>query len=271
MDIFIRVLNPIIMIILGLAAGVIVSRQGNAKWNLYGIGALTFVGSQILHIPFNAWVLNPALEELPGTLPLRGGNLIIVALGLGLSAGVFEEVSRYVVFRFGIKDARSWKDALMFGAGHGGIEAILLGGLTLFSVMQIISLTEQDLSSIIPGEQLTLAEAQITAFWALPWYGVLLGARERLIALIFHVSASVLVLQVFQRNNIAWLFAAIFLHTSINAIAVYGSQTWGIFLTEGALALFSLLCFGIIFVFRTKNPIIKMSRPKLYRFQNSNL
>jgi uncharacterized membrane protein YhfC len=238
MDIFIRVLNPVLMILCGLAAGVIVSRQGDVRWNLFGIGAITFIGSQILHIPFNHWVLNPLFQEIGGASPLQGNNLIIIAIGLGLSAGVFEETARYIVYRFWIKDARIWKDALMFGAGHGGIEAILLGIITLLAVFQIVSLSGQDLSSIIPQEQLPIAQAQVNAFWALPWYGVLLGTGERVIALIFHISASVLVLQVFRRKNIAWLFAAIFLHAGLNAIAVYGSQTWGIYLTEGALAMF---------------------------------
>lgn len=249
MNIFVRVLNPILMILVGLGAGVIVSKQRDVKWNLYGIGALTFIASQILHIPFNIWFFNPILQEFTSTTP-KGLTLYIVAIALGLSAGFFEETARYLVYRFGIKHAREWKDALMFGAGHGGIEAILLGLLAFLSVLQLISLTGQDLSHIIPEDQLPMAQAQINAFWETPWYGVLLGAVERAIALCFHIAASVLVLQAFQKRNIAWLLAAIGFHALLDAIAVFGSLTWGAYSTEGALAIFALVSLGIIFLFR---------------------
>ena len=252
MNIFVRVLNPIWMILIGLAAGVIVSKQRDVKWNLYGIGALTFIASQIFHIPFNIWLLNPVMQEFTSVAP-QGIAPLILAAALGLSAGFFEETARYLVYRFGIKDAREWKDALMFGAGHGGIEAILLGLLTFLSVLQLISLTGQDLSHIVPEDQLPLAQAQITAFWEIPWYGVLLGTVERAIALCFHIAASVLVLQAFQKRNIVWLLAAIGFHALLDAIAVYGSQIWGAYLTEGVLAIFTLLSLGIIFLFRPKD------------------
>lgn len=252
MNIFVRVLNPIWMILIGLAAGVIVSKQRDVKWNLYGIGALTFIASQIFHIPFNIWLLNPVMQEFTSVAP-QGIAPLILAAALGLSAGFFEETARYLVYRFGIKDAREWKDALMFGAGHGGIEAILLGLLTFLSVLQLISLTGQDLSHIVPEDQLPLAQAQITAFWEIPWYGVLLGTVERAIALCFHIAASVLVLQAFQKQNIVWLLAAIGFHALLDAIAVYGSQIWGAYLTEGVLAIFTLLSLGIIFLFRPKD------------------
>ena len=250
MDIFVRILNPVLMILLGLAAGIIVSRQRFVEWKLYGIGALTFIGSQILHIPFNVWILNPILENLD--MLTEGAYLVILAITLGLSAGVFEETFRYFVYRFWIKDARRWKDGLMFGAGHGGIEAILLGILSLLTVFQIVTLSEQDLSRLIPEEQLPLAEAQIAAFWAVPWYGVFLGAIERVFALCFHIAASVLVLQVFQRRNILWLFGAIGLHAGLDALAVYGARAWGPYITEGALALFTVFSLAIIFVLRTE-------------------
>ena len=253
MDSFVRVLNPILMILFGLGAGIVVSRQRNVTWRLYGIGALTFIGSQVLHIPFNAWVLNPMLGDVISRAQQEETiALIILAIALGLSAGVFEETSRYLVYRFWIRQSRSWKDGLMFGAGHGGIEAILLGILTLFTVINIFALANQDLSTVIPEGQLPLAIAQIEAFWAVPWYEVLLGAAERLIAVSFHIAASLLVLQVFRRRQLIWLFGAIGLHTLLNALAVYGASTWGTVATEGVLAVFGVACIGIIFWLRPK-------------------
>lgn len=246
----VRLLNPILMILFGLGVGIIVARLRGVEWKLYRVGALVFIGSQVLHIPFNAWVLNPLLQKVSSAFTTNG-YLLVTSLALGLSAGVFEETFRYLGYRFWVKDARRWKDGLMFGAGHGGSEAILVGLYTLITVIYIFSLVGKDLKTIIPADQLFLAQQQIDAFWALPWYDVLLGALERIIAICFHLAASVLVLQVFRRKNILWLFAAIGLHTILDALAVYVSQTWGAYATEGILAVFALVCVGIIFLLKS--------------------
>ncbi|RPI26683.1 MAG: YhfC family intramembrane metalloprotease [Chloroflexota bacterium] len=63
------------------------------------MGAGTFIFSQILHIPFNTGVglvINNALTPT-GT---EAWIPIFQAVFLGLSAGVFEEVSRYIMYRF---------------------------------------------------------------------------------------------------------------------------------------------------------------------------
>ncbi|HNB50296.1 MAG TPA: YhfC family glutamic-type intramembrane protease [Anaerolineales bacterium] len=260
---FIRILNPVLMILFGLGVGVIVARQREVEWKLYGAGALIFIGSQVLHIPFNAWVLNPLVGKISSSLT-GSGALLVTSIALGVSAGVFEETFRYVGYRFWVKEARRWKDGLMFGAGHGGIEAILVGLYTLVTVIYIFSLSGKDLKTIIPADQLFLAQQQIDAFWALPWYAVLLGALERAIAICFHLAASVLVLQVFRRKNIVWLFAAIGLHTVLDALAVYVSQIWGPYATEGVLAVFALFCVGIIFMLKTSDDSEEASEPVVF-------
>ena len=167
-----------------------------------------------------------------------------------VSAGVFEEVARYVVYRFWLRDVRSWRGALMFGAGHGGIEAILLGGLAAYALLQAIAYRGADLSSMVPAEQLSQVEAQLNAFWSLPWHLALLGAIERLFAICFHLSASVLVVQALLRRSWIWLLLAILWHTLLDAVAVFGIETWGAYVTEGLIGLMAIASVGIIFVLR---------------------
>ena len=64
MDIAIRFLNPLLMIALGLGLGVFFGRRLGAEWRLFGIGAVTFIASQVFHIPFNGRALTPALATL---------------------------------------------------------------------------------------------------------------------------------------------------------------------------------------------------------------
>jgi uncharacterized membrane protein YhfC len=131
-DIFVRLLNALLMIAMPLALVIYLTRKLNVGWRLFGIGGVTFVASQVLHIPFNLWVLNPLMEKFGLSISQIGMQLVIVAILYGLSAGVFEETARYLVYRFWLKkDAeRTWRSALIFGTGHGGIEAIILGVLS---------------------------------------------------------------------------------------------------------------------------------------------
>ena len=97
---------------------------------------------------------------------------------------------------------------------------------------------------LIPAEQMPLVEQQIDAMFGLPWYMTLLGAVERVFAICFHLAASLMVMQVFVRGQIRWLFAAIGWHTLLNAAAVIAVTQWGALATEGivgALAIVSII------------------------------
>ncbi len=202
MDTAIRGLNAGLMIALGLALGAWLARRRKMPWGLFGIGAATFVVSQIGHIPFNALVLSRVLDGLGWVDMASTGSLIGASALLGLSAGIFEEGARYLMYRFWAKKARSWDEALMIGAGHGGIEAILFGLLAAYALLQVLALRGVDLSTVVPAEQVEIARLQVEAYWAAPWYASLLGAVERAFAICLHLSLSVLVLQCFTRHKL---------------------------------------------------------------------
>ena len=62
------------------------------------------------------------------------GNIWLYALYGGLMAGLFEETGRYLAFSFALKKYRAKNvNALMYGAGHGGFEAIVIVGLTMIN------------------------------------------------------------------------------------------------------------------------------------------
>src|SRR5690625_2683858 len=78
----------------------------------------------ILEGAFNGFLLNSA-----ATAPFFENAWVLVPYG-ALMAGVFEEVGRYIMMRFALKKYRDWQDGLAFGIGHGGIESILILGLS---------------------------------------------------------------------------------------------------------------------------------------------
>src|SRR5687768_15821832 len=96
-------LNALLMIGLAVVLGVFLARRYEVPARLWWVGAATFVLSQVGHLPFNALFQNGAalpLPEGPWRVPL-------LAMALGLSAGLFEETTRYLVYRFWIPRART--------------------------------------------------------------------------------------------------------------------------------------------------------------------
>jgi len=249
---FLLFLNFALMLVIPIGVAMFIHRRTGATWRLFFIGAVTFVLSQVFHIPFNWLVQRTGL--LPGDLE-SWGNLLITATFLGLSAGVFEETARYLTYRYWAKDARSWSRGLMLGAGHGGIEAILLGLLGAVNIVGLlVTLNNEALLSAIPAEQQAVINASLANLVATPWYGLLLGAAERVFAITAHLALSVMVLQVFRRGSLRWLFVAIGYHAVFNMIAVIAVTRVGPYATEGLLAVFSLLSLFIIFRLRSPDP-----------------
>jgi uncharacterized membrane protein YhfC len=236
------------MVVLGLAVGVFVSRRYRVDLGLFGAVAVVFIGSQVLHIPFNYYVLMPWLERsgiLSGS-ELAISSVVPAGIVLGLSAGVFEEGARYIAYRYWQTRARRWREGLMLGAGHGGAEAVIIGLLGFATVARLVSLQGVDLASVVQPDQLELAQAQVAAFWAAPWYEVFLGVVERASAIVLHLSASLLVLQSVRRRELRWLLFAVAWHTFLNAAAIIGLQTWGVYAAEGMVVGVAVLSLFII-------------------------
>ena len=223
---------------------------------MFWIGAATFVFSQILHIPFNSMV-SPNLNQFSViALPLALQNLILSGF-LGLSAGIFEELSRYVMYRWWAKDARSWGTGLLAGAGHGGIEAIFLGLLALYGYIQMLIARGVDISTLVTPDRVEVAKAQIQAYWSAPWYLTLLGAIERMFSIPLQLACSVLVLQAFTRRRVWWVGVAIIFHALADGVIVFVSQIGFSALTiEGIVGLFAVFSLIILLALRQPEPTV---------------
>lgn len=221
-------------------------RFGRRYWLLVGVGVLTFIGSQVVHLPLN-WLLGKI-----GLIVNDQAAAIRTAIVLGLSAGVCEETARAVGYGALRQRARAWQAALALGAGHGGIESIFVGALVLLTFVNMLVVRNLDLATLgLTGEQLELAQKQVAEYWSMAWHMPLTGAVERLIAIALHLSLSVLVLQAFIRRNALFYLIAIAWHAVVNAIAVILLMNeWSAWAIEGALALTAPISLGIILAFR---------------------
>lgn len=233
--------------------GVFLRRKFNLGWRLFWIGGALFIISQILHIPFNIF-LQGLFDR--GFLPMPPDEyqLIFSAILVGLSAGFFEEITRYVGLRWWAKDARSWSKGLLFGAGWGGMEAIIFFVvIMLLNYIVLLALRPVDLSTILPPEQVLPLQQGLDLFWGVSWYDSLLGALERLLVLPIQIALTIMVLQVFLRGQSRWLWLAIAWHALLDAVCVMSVRQWGAYATEGILAIFTLLSIGIIFLLRNED------------------
>jgi len=242
------------MIAIPVGLTIYLTRKFKQSWRLFWIGAATFIISQVLHIPFNTLV-SPIFNQFGLiALPVALQN-VILSVFLGLSAGLFEELSRYAMYRWWAKDARSWGMGLLVGTGHGGIEAIILGILVLYGYIQMLIVSGVDISTLVAPDQVELAKAQIQAYWSAPWYITMLGALERLFTLPLHLACSVLVLQAFNRKKLWWVGLAILYHALADGVTVFVSQIgFSALAIEGIIGIFAIMSIVIVFVLRQPEP-----------------
>jgi len=241
------------MLAIPIALGIYLTRRMRLGWRLWWIGGATFILSQVGHLPFNA-LLNVLFRRSVLPMPPVGWQPVVFSLIGGLSAALWEEPARCAVYRWWAKDARSWGRALLLGAGHGGMEAILLGGLVLLTFLQMLALKDADLNRILPPERVREVEYQVRQYWSLPWTMTLLGAYERLQAIPLHLANAVLVLQVFTRRQSRWLLAAIVWHALVNTAAALAVQAWGAYVTEGLMTIEAVISLAILWSLRQPEP-----------------
>jgi uncharacterized membrane protein YhfC len=240
----------LVVLALVIGLGIFLTRKYNLGWRLFWIGAALFIVAQIFHIPFNLVVDRLIRNGVFPTVPEQY-QLLFSALFLGLSAGLFEEITRYAGLRWWAKDARSWAKGLLFGSGWGGMEAIIFFIIPLLlNYVIFLALRTQDLSSMLPPEQFAPLQDGLDMFWGVAWYDSLLGAVERVLVLPIQIAFTILVLQVFIRGQSRWLWFAIIWHALLDAVAVVGVRTWGAYITEALVLIFSLISLGMIFALR---------------------
>ncbi len=238
------VLSFLGMIILPIIAVIYLNRKFKLSWKLFLAGGLTFIASQVLHVPL-VLALTPTFQSW---------GKIAFAIVLGLLAGLFEETARYILFRFILKKTNTWKEGVFIGLGHGGTEAIILGILAGLAFVNMLVYRNIDLSTVpsIPVEQLELAKQQVAAYWSAPVYLALLGLVERIFAMCLHVALSVMVLFSLANKRPIWFWIALLWHAFVDASAVYVGQQAGMLVAEGIVAVFAIISVGIVIWFKPK-------------------
>ena len=203
------------------------------------IGCAVFV---VFALILEALVHNLVLKVLPVGKTILGSTLLYALYG-GLMAGLFEETGRFVAFRTVLKKRLgNDKNALMYGAGHGGIEAILVLGTTyagyiVMGIMLNMGLADK-LTAGLTGDILAQMETVFAAISAITPLTCLLAILERCVAIATHISLSVLVWFAAKKPGKLWLYPlAILLHAALDGVLVILAAHLPIAAVEGCLVL----------------------------------
>ena len=209
---------------------VLIRKKTGAKISSFFIGCGIFVGfalilEQILHT-----------VVLSAAGPVLQKNIFLYGLYGGLAAAVFEETGRFTAMRFCMKKNLDSGNALMYGAGHGGAEAILIVGVTyisnLITALMINSgILQQGFSAMDSAaggaDMQAAAYGQLSALWETPAYVFYLAGVERAAAIALQVCLSFLVYQAVKagkgKGSAKYFAAALLIHFGVDFVTVVSS------------------------------------------------
>lgn len=228
---------PIVMI-------VYFKRNYNSSLFYLVVGALVFTIFQLL-------IRIPLLNWLGGqfwfyTYIVQNEELYIFILAL--TAGLFEEIGRYIAFKFLLVDKREWENGVIFGIGHGGVESIILVGINYVAFV-FISLhlnfgLFENIVGLLPNIETVIPLLEETS----PTLYMLAG-MERLFTMIIHIGLSLLILGSVRIGKVTGLIIAIGLHTLLNASILFVSSN--IWIVEGIIGIGAIL--SIIYIHHKKS------------------
>ena len=232
-----------------ILAGVL-SKRLKVGTQYAGMGALIFFLFQVIsRIPLVS-LISPLIAP---ALRTSFAALLAWLVVLALTAGLFEEVGRYVGYRWLMRrQEKTWEKAVIYGVGHGGLESILLVGVSLLTTvglgLALLVLPPAALPKMLYA-QLALPYRAVAAT---PGWFPLLALWERLWTLPVHIALSVVVVQVFRRGQLRWLWFAILAHALVDFTTVAiqlpfsGQLIAAALVPEALVAVFGLLALWVI-------------------------
>lgn len=234
---FITLIAPVIVWIING-----VKNKGKGVWKALGLGAAGFVLLQmIIRMP----ILN-IVSLIPGFGTFVAEYYVIYCLILAITAALFEVVARFGVAKI-LQKKINYEQGVAAGLGHGGIEAILIVGMTyinnlLYAIMINSGTFAQTIEAVAATDTTGMAEAQLLAIQAslveAPSYLFYLAGYERVLTVIFHTAMSLLVCYlVYKKKAVLGVSIAFVAHFLVDFIAplINGLATpyLGSVITEG--------------------------------------
>ena len=225
---------PIVLMVIG-------KKKFGAKISSFFIGAGTFIVFALI------------LEQLMHTL-------VIVKLGLNAqsnewlyyiyaaaAAAVFEETGRIVAMKYIMKKQFDFPNAFMYGIGHGGIEAIIIGGIaniaSLYTMIMINTGAIQMSLAALPVETQNQTLSQLSVYWNTPANLFFASGIERVSAVILHIGLSLIIYNGLKSNKKAILVLAYAIHFLVDFFAASCASRIAIWALEAIVFVMAVATF----------------------------
>lgn len=214
---------PIALLIVG-------KKKYHAKISSFFIGAGTFL------------LFAMVLEQILHLLVIRVGGLNeqsnrwLYYIYAAAAAAVFEETGRLIAMKFWMKKRLDFANGLMYGIGHGGCEAIMIGGLAninnLISMLMINSGAMQQSLALLPDELKNQTLEQLSALWTTPTSLFFASGIERIVALLLQIGLSLMIYKAVRTKKWGMAAIAYVLHFAVDFVAVAGANYCSVWIME---------------------------------------
>ena len=216
------ILPLLVLIIMGI------KNKGKGIWSAWFLGAAGFFVSQVvIRIP-----LLGIVSGMESVVMFSQEHFFLYVLILAFTAGLFELAGRFAAAKCLGKN-RTFRRSLAAGLGHGGIESIVLVGLTYINNLVYLFQSGAFDAMIAQTEAMGVDPAQLIAVRdtllqvSAPLF--LAAGVERVLTMVSHAAMSVMVCYgVAAKRPLPWMLLCLGMHTLLDTtIAATGffSQT----------------------------------------------
>lgn len=225
---------------------IICRKKFKARISSFFIGAATFV------------LFAMVLEQISHMGVLVGlglnakSNKWLYYIYAASAAAVFEETGRIIAMKYFMKKRCDFPNAFMYGIGHGGIEAIIIGGISsinnLVSMLMINSGMMQASLSGLSDEVRNKTITRLSALWTTPKTLFFASGIERVSAIILHIGLSLLIYNGLKQCKKKIVAMAFGIHFAVDFVSVVSASVLSVWLIEVIVFVFAATTF--IFAYR---------------------
>lgn len=253
-------ISTVLALLVPIVVIVFMGVKKRLKWKAMLFGALLFVVFALML----ERIMHVLVLGADPTQSIIYKNPILYMLYGGFAAGIFEETARLLGFKYLIKvrDNESINTGISYGLGHGGIEAILIGGIAAVgNLVTSIMLNGGMLKSVtatMSGQQLDTFNQGINGLINTPSYMFMISGVERMVALVLQIALSLFVFKAVVEKKWQYFAYAILIHAGIDMFAVLYQKSiiTNIFLLEGIILIATIAATIIAFKINKKEPNI---------------
>lgn len=171
---------------------------------------------------------------------------ILYALLLGFSAGLFDEVGRFIYYRTFVRDHMTWENGVAMGIGFGSLEAMVVtGGVYARRFMFAVMF---NLGRFGTAESNPDIAALVEELQSIPLNIHLFAGLERIFMLVIHTAFSLLTMIAAKRGKLSLLLLCTVIHGLTISAAVFLNESYA-WLSQ--LYLLALAVASWIFVVKT--------------------